>query len=196
MSYDEMTREELLQHIVALEKRINSLKDANMDLSIQLVGKDAEMIKIRRELEEQIAVCIQRESLVKRSTNRYESLVANIPGAVYRCANDAFWTMEFISDQVEELTGYPAADFIKNSVRSFNSVIHPDDQIKVVDAVNEGIRNGRPYTLEYRVQHKDGSTVQVYERGAGVYSEEGELLYLDGVIFDFVNTRLVDGSML
>jgi len=33
------------------------------------------------------------------------SLVTNIPGALYRCACDADWTMEWLSDEVERLTG-------------------------------------------------------------------------------------------
>ncbi|PLX33277.1 MAG: hypothetical protein C0600_00750 [Ignavibacteria bacterium] len=196
MSYEEMSKEELLSKIASLEKHLASFKEANTDLSMQLVGKDAEMIKIKRELEEQIAMSIKRDNLVKKSTDHYESLVANIPGAVYRCANDAFWTMEYFSEQIEELSGYPASDFVKNHVRSFNSIIHPDDQIKVVDAVNRGLRNMHPYHIQYRILHRDGSIVPVYERGAGVYDEEGELLWLDGVIFDFVNTKLVDGGML
>ena len=36
-----------------------------------------------------------------------ESAVAKIPAAVYRCRCDAYGTIEFLSDQIEELVGYP-----------------------------------------------------------------------------------------
>ena len=38
-----------------------------------------------------------------------ESLVANVPGAIYRCAFNSDWEMEFMSDGIEQITGYPAA---------------------------------------------------------------------------------------
>jgi hypothetical protein len=34
------------------------------------------------------------------------SLVANIPGALYRCACDQDWTMAWVSQEIEEISGY------------------------------------------------------------------------------------------
>ena len=189
MGFENMSREELIAALEECSRRMAALKEANSDLVAQLQQKDHDILRTQRELEERIAQCIRRDNEIRQSTNRYATLVANIPGAVYRCANDVYWTMEFISEQIEELTGYPATDFINNAVRSYNSVIHPDDVLKVVDAVNEGVKNHRSYTIEYRVQHKNGSAVWVYERGAGVYDEDGTLLWLDGIIFDFSRNR-------
>ena len=55
------------------------------------------------------------------------SLIDSIPGAIYRCACDRDWTMEWLSDEIETMTGYPASDFIGNAVRTFASIEHPDD---------------------------------------------------------------------
>jgi hypothetical protein len=35
--------------------------------------------------------------------------------------------MEFISDNIEAISGYPASDFIQSRVRTFASIIHPED---------------------------------------------------------------------
>jgi len=51
------------------------------------------------------------------------SLMENVPGAVYRCANDADWTMLGIGDCIETISAYPATDFIASSVRSPPRVI-------------------------------------------------------------------------
>jgi hypothetical protein len=46
------------------------------------------------------------------------ALVANVPGAIYRCALDADWTMSVISDEIERISGYPASHFIDNRSRT------------------------------------------------------------------------------
>ena len=38
-----------------------------------------------------------------------DSLVANVPGAIYRCAFKSDWEMEFMSEGIEQITGYPAS---------------------------------------------------------------------------------------
>jgi hypothetical protein len=49
------------------------------------------------------------------------SLAGNIPGAIYRCALDAHWTMHFIGDEIERITGYPPDDFVENRRRTYMS---------------------------------------------------------------------------
>jgi hypothetical protein len=60
-------------------------------------------------------------------------MVDNIPGVVYRCLMDDAWTMLFISDEIEVLSGYPANEFLgENPVRTFASIMHEDDLQPVV----------------------------------------------------------------
>src|SRR5207237_9086143 len=59
------------------------------------------------------------------------ALVANVPGAIYRCALDRNWTMAMISDEIERISGYPPSDYILNRVRSVDSVMHHDDRAAV-----------------------------------------------------------------
>ncbi len=104
---------------------------------------------------------------------RLRALVANVPGIVYRCACDADWTMEFISDYVEELTGYAAGDFREGGERTFASVIHPEDRGSVEQEIGEAVRGRRPFSLEYRVLHRDGSVRWVAERGRATLDHPG-----------------------
>ena len=48
---------------------------------------------------------------IKEQEEQYSGLVSNIPGVVYRCNMDEEWSMLFISDEIERLSGYPASDF-------------------------------------------------------------------------------------
>ena len=87
-------------------------------------------------------------AVVRANEALLRSLVDNIPGALYRCACDFDWTMEWLSDEIEEITGYPASDFIGSKVRTFASIEHPDDHEYVARSVMESVETGRPLALE------------------------------------------------
>jgi PAS domain S-box-containing protein len=136
-------------------------------------------------LDQQLIYAVARDVTEHRAAEeRFRTLVANIPGAVYRCACDCQWTMEYLSDAIESITGYPASDYIANRVRSFAAVIHPDDRAHVEQVVQQGVAAAQPYSIEYRLLHRDGSIRWVYEKGQGIFDDSGALLWLDGVIFD------------
>ncbi|MBR9979171.1 MAG: PAS domain-containing protein [Bacteroidetes bacterium] len=184
MNVEDMDRDALLEEVSRLQRQIAGLREGARQLEHQLQTRDREIIKVKNDLQNRIAEAICRENDLRRNQDRFRTLVANIPGAVYRCANDAFWTMEFMSEQIEEISGYPASEFIGNAVRSYKSIVHPEDVIKVINAVNDSLNARIPYMIDYRIKHRDGSIRQVYERGTGVHTEDGTLLWLDGVIFD------------
>jgi diguanylate cyclase (GGDEF)-like protein/PAS domain S-box-containing protein len=124
-----------------------------------------------------------------------ETLVANIPGAIYRCALNSDWEMLFMSREIARITGYPASDFIGNEARSYASVIHPEDRDRVEVAVHECVSRGDPFVLEYRVVHADGDVRWVHEQGRAVVDDDGEVLFLDGAIFDVSDRKLLEAQL-
>ncbi|UCE36564.1 MAG: PAS domain-containing protein [Thermoplasmata archaeon] len=135
------------------------------------------------------------EYALRESEEKFRSLTSNIPGAVYRCANDPDWTMDFISDVIEEISGYNASDFIQNRVRTFPSIIHPDDRKMVRETAHEAISKRVPYIIEYRIIRSDGNIRWVYEKGQGIFSDDGILLWLDGAIFDITERKQAEEEL-
>jgi PleD family two-component response regulator len=121
-----------------------------------------ELIASRTELEQRV---LERTAQLTASEERFRSLVGNIAGVVYRCALDEHWTMEFISEAVRTLSGYPASDFINNRVRSYASIIHQDDRAMVEQDVHKAVELFKPFVLEYRVVDANDETHWVYEKG-------------------------------
>ncbi|MDG6220085.1 MAG: PAS domain S-box protein [Candidatus Thermoplasmatota archaeon] len=131
----------------------------------------------------------QSEEAMKESEEKFRTLVSNIPGAAYRCANDENWTMAFLSGEIEGIVGFPPSDFIGNNVRTFDSIIHPGDRKKVNSAIQKGVNSKKPYDIGYRVLHSNGTVHWVQEFGRGVFDDFGELLWLDGTIFDITEKK-------
>ncbi len=143
----------------------------------------------RDDLDREVAERERAAARLSESEERFRALVANIPGAVYRCACDEHWTMEFISERIRDISGYPASDFLGNQVRSYASIIHPDDASRVEDEALQAVERREPYEIEYRIVDSSGAVRWLYEKGQGIFGEDGELKYLDGAIFDVSERR-------
>ena len=135
-----------------------------------------------------------RAARLRANDAMLRSLIDSIPGAIYRCACDGDWTMEWLSDEIEQMTGYPASDFIDNAVRTFQSIEHPGDHEYVATRVMQSVETGRPFSLEYRLVRRDGSICWVLERGLA--QQAGDCRWwLDGAIFDITARREAERAL-
>ena len=132
------------------------------------------------------------EEAQQQSEEKFRALVENIPGISYRCALDEHWTMEFISTEVEEITGYPASDFLNNQKRSYASIIHPEDVVMVDEVVRKHLNQKEPFTIEYRIVKSDGELRWVFEKGQGIFNVKEVPLWLDGVILDITERKMAN----
>ncbi|MEE4177186.1 MAG: PAS domain S-box protein [Bacteroides sp.] len=135
------------------------------------------------------------ELALKESERQLSTLMSNLPGMAYRCLNDQKWTMLFVSKGCMELTGYPAGVIENNSVVSFGEIIHPADQQRVWDEVQEKLDKKMPYTLTYRIIAADGKVKWVWEQGVGVFDKRGELLFFEGFISDITEQRIAERTL-
>jgi PAS domain S-box-containing protein len=136
------------------------------------------------------AIAEQRET-----DAQFKTLVANIPGAVFRCLTDDQWTDLFVTDGIEQLVGYPAHELVGNRVRNWSTLIHPEDRERCERVTRDGVDHRTPFILEYRVLHRDGSVRWVSERAQPVYDEAGRSLYLDGVVFDITERKAAEAAL-
>jgi PAS domain S-box-containing protein len=110
-------------------------------------------------------VVIEKNTLLQNLTNQLELVLENSPIAIYECLINQNWTMQFMSAHILEISGYPAEDFIQDAVRSFASIIHPDDLALVEKEVLWAVENNSVYDINYRIICKDGKVKWVWEKG-------------------------------
>lgn len=131
---------------------------------------------------------------LQKSQQRFRSMVANLPGVIYRCDHDEPWTMRYIGDEILSISGYPANDLVGNQQRSLTSLVHPDD-LRSAREVKRQIAQGKAFELTYRIMHADGHPVWVREKGRGEYDTEGNLLWLNGFIWDISARKAVEDEL-
>ncbi len=131
---------------------------------------------------------------LREVVEQYRSLIDNLPGTSYRCLYDQHWTMIYMGSDVDNITGYPSEDFINNEVRSYASVICKDDN-RNDQIIARAIETDEIWDIEYRVIRKDGAVRWVHERGRGVKDEEGNVIYVDGLILDITDRKKIEAQL-
>jgi diguanylate cyclase (GGDEF)-like protein/PAS domain S-box-containing protein len=119
----------------------------------------------------------------------FKTLLSQLDGMVYRCRDDQFWTMEFVSEGCKLLTGYGAADLLFNSRISYEEVTHPEDRARVRMAIRDAVAANRRFDVVYRIVRADGTPRWVHERGSGMFGPDGRLQAIQGFVQDVTRQR-------
>ena len=123
------------------------------------------------------------------------ALLVNVPGAIYRSAWHANHRVELISDEIERISGYPAANFLASTRRTVLSIVHPDDRDAVLEAIAAAqLKPDEPFALEYRIVRADGEVRWVLDRGQLVTAGRSRL-WMDGAMFDVTERREVEAAL-
>ena len=136
---------------------------------------------------------LRAEKDLRESEMRFRLLAENIPGVIYLCNNDQRFTMTYLNDAIERLTGFPKELFLRDEL-AFADLIHPDDLPGVYQRVDEAVARRAMYHMIYRVRRVSDDIIWVEEHGAGVFID-GQLKYLEGYITD-ITQRIVDQQAL
>ncbi|MDK2981104.1 MAG: hypothetical protein PWQ55_1451 [Chloroflexota bacterium] len=124
------------------------------------------------------------EHQIREEKRKQETLISNLPGMVYRCVNDAEWSMEYLSNGCLSLTGYSPEELIDNARLSYNDLIHPDDAQRVWQSIQKAVSNQEAFTVEYRIQTREGKEKWVWEQGRAIDVDESGRVHLEGFISD------------
>ena len=95
--------------------RGNTMRDA--------AGKPVRMAGSLRDIHQRK---LEREA-IEESERKFRTLTENVPGVIYLCENNDAYTMLFVNDAIQELTGYPKEIFLECNI-SYSDLIHEDDQ--------------------------------------------------------------------
>lgn len=120
-----------------------------------------------------------------QETRRMSStLLSNLPGMAYRCRLDEHWTMEYVSEGCEELTGYAPEGLVANRDLAYEDLIHPEDREQVRMGIEEALECGEPFRIEYRLLTRAGEEKWVWEQGRAVEVPGSKETMLEGLIID------------
>ncbi|MCK5075354.1 MAG: PAS domain S-box protein, partial [Calditrichia bacterium] len=156
-------------------------------IRFKISGIKKRNLELKKEIDERKIV----EEALRKSKERFQGLVSNIPGVVYRCKNDEDWTMMFISDSIYKISGYSSSEFL-NGTQTLNNIIYHEDLGKGKKVIIDCVNKRKPFSIEYRIVDKQGEIHWVYDSGQAIEHEGTRDKYLDGVIFDITERKKVE----
>lgn len=134
----------------------------------------------------------QMENKLRENESKFRSLITNIPGIAYRCLDRPRWPMLYVSEAVEEITGYPPECFtLPNPKRTFEELIVPED----LQSLKEH-HDSSYFNHEYRIRTKNGDIKWVMETGIRIRDPNSGEPCLDGFIMDMTARKHLEKDLI
>ncbi|MDW8031926.1 MAG: diguanylate cyclase [Aquificaceae bacterium] len=123
--------------------------------------------------------------VLKVSGQRTEFLLSSGPVVFFQCKKEKGLPVEFISQNVAELLGYTAEDFLSGRV-SYGELVHPEEVERFKGEVMYHTENKSPFWThqDYRLRRKDGVYIWVYDHKIPLLEDGGEVVGYYGYIMD------------
>lgn len=133
------------------------------------------------------------EEASQASKQLYVELVDSIDGIVWELDYKTF-CFTFVSKRAEELLGYPAEEWLKNS-SFWQDHLHPADRDGTVRLCLAASGQGRNHELVYRFLAANGDYVWLRDI-VTVSTEKGHAAKLRGVMFDITTQKIAEEALL
>jgi PAS domain S-box-containing protein len=104
--------------------------------------------------------------------------------------NNLWW-----SDEIYCIFGLNPQEFAA-TYEAFLPYVHPDDREFVKESVNQALYEHKPYSIDHRVVHPDGTERIVHECARVVYDAEGNPTRMMGTVQDITERKQAEEDLL
>jgi diguanylate cyclase (GGDEF)-like protein/PAS domain S-box-containing protein len=120
--------------------------------------------------------------------DRLAELLDHVPAIIYMAEPGESGRWYYVSRGIEEVLGYSVEDWL-DSPRLWARLLHPDDRERVLEVENAAATaDPDPYAHEYRMVHRDGSTVWIRDESVLREMPDGSRLW-HGVLSDITRQK-------
>lgn len=92
---------------------------------------------------------------------------------------------------------YPVEDLQSGlPIEVATEIVHPDDLDRVNVSIQRTVKNGVPYSCEYRIRRQDGSYLWILASGRCEYDAQGKPFRFPGVLIDIHERKIAEDNLL
>jgi PAS domain S-box-containing protein len=178
-----------------------NLDDFRVSLSARRLARELEeTLRIRTEqLEQQVAdrtaeLQSKHQALIE-SEDRFNRMVANVPGMVYQYIEtaDGQVQMPYISEFVTELFGVTPEDAVADPMLLFACVVEEDRETHRV-SIDRSRENLSPWLCEFRVERPDGEVRWLRGQSRPQRRDDGSTMW-DGLLIDITDQKVHEAEL-
>ena len=133
---------------------------------------------------------VEQEVALRDSEQQLRLRLNAIPQMVWSTLPDGYH--DFYNDRWYEFTGTPLGS---TDGEGWNGMFHPDDQARAWQQWQDSLATGRPYEIEYRLRHHDGTYRWVLGRALPIRNETGDIVRWMGTCTD-IDDRIAAAQAL
>jgi PAS domain S-box-containing protein len=137
--------------------------------------------------EEAAARAEEHATRLAAARERTAGLLGNVPGVVWEAYGQpdlASQQIDFVSDYVETMLGYPPRQWI-STPNFWLTIVHPDDRDRAASEAAVFFASGQGGVSQFRWMANDGRVVWVEARSTVITDAEGRPIGMRGVTMDF-----------
>ena len=138
----------------------------------------------------------QREAAaaLQASEARFREITQNVPGAVFQfTVRDGVWTIDFISERIQEIAGVSAAEVIQD-IAVLNARVHPEDRDAYTASVITAVEQLTPWMFEGRYLFPDGSIRWWQGTSTPLCNNRDEVIF-NGFVLDITDRKQAEEAI-
>jgi len=190
-------------------------KPISPDLLLGKINIYLELYQYRKKQNEKIAkISLQLESLVSERTKELEqknkqltlekrerkaatNIINASPVIAFRWANIEGSPIEYVSENVKEISGYTVSELLSGKVTILD-IVYKDDIVRVKEELVGFAREKETTTFThkpYRIHKKNGNIIWVDERIIIIRNSKGNITHFQGIIIDITEMKKAETEM-
>ena len=159
ISAKDKTKEQLIDEMAGLRQRIAEL----------------EILETKRK---------QAEEALRKSEEKYRSMVNNVKLGIFRSTTEPYGRFLEANPAMGKITGYSREELLQMNVCDL--YVRPEERESVLKEISSNI--GKT-TRELRFRKKDGTEIVVSDTKVAVRDDAGKILYFDGIVEDITEHK-------
>jgi len=160
------------------------------DRAIQWV--DGRIVKL--EIASDISNRKAAEEKLRQTSEQLSSLLESLPIVSYTCGTETNFGITFISNTVEDMTGYTPDLFLSDST-FWLSHIHPNDKKRVLSELPEIFKHNT-LICDYSIRTADGSYKLISDTRTLIKEADGEISHITGIWQDITEKKRLQKDTL